>query len=247
MARPDEMLGRLGGPLSVEERLSVLAGLVEWWWGATSADWGLPADQLEGARLPFPLRWWYQRFGRHEDLKGRQNRLLLPDEMWEEEGDEEGRDVGDGDGRRLVFYAENQSVYLWSTAAEGDDPRVWVRLNETGEPWEAEESSLSAFLIEAFLLEAVMCAPYRASAAGLDAGEFDAVAAAMAPVPLGRWRWPVYPHRFYVREGALMFGGPGGTFGGKRQWEVWVGAKEKMQMSFMRPFVTAGWDCHPTW
>jgi len=41
---------------------------------------------------------------------------------------------------RVTFLLENQVVCYWATEPDGDDPRVWYRNNDDGEPWIEEPS-----------------------------------------------------------------------------------------------------------
>src|SRR5206468_2654566 len=101
-------------------------------------------DELRGIALPKPLRWWYRLVGHRESSICNQIFLQAPSEL-----------RPDADGR-VVFYVENQGVYLWSIMLEGDDPPVWSRFQQPGVPWTQEGMSLSEFLIGACLFQAIM-------------------------------------------------------------------------------------------
>ncbi len=60
----DRMLERLHGPTTVEDRLRVLARLVEYWHGQIEPGDGLLEAELSSFHLPRPLRWWYAWAGR---------------------------------------------------------------------------------------------------------------------------------------------------------------------------------------
>src|SRR5947207_8081131 len=117
----EELLQRLVRASDVTQRLSLLEALVEWWHGTVPGDAGLSSEELGTRKLPMPLRWWYGRFGRRTNILSGQNWFLAPADLRLEQDDE----AGEGDPRRLVFWQENQAVYIWSTATEGADPPVW--------------------------------------------------------------------------------------------------------------------------
>ena len=144
---------------------------------------------------------------------------------------------------RLLFYVENQGVYLWTTASQGDDPPVWGKFNEEGEPWVAEEATLSGFLIQVCMLEATFAAPYGASAAWADEETLDRVTARLRHVPLGDWRWPAYPGRFHTGRGIFVFSCPNGQRQGQPDvFSIWVGARTELPLADLKDIVK-----QPTW
>src|SRR5690242_20598899 len=159
MSEPvDQALDRLRGPTTVDQRLDVLQQLVEYWHGPIRPDDGIPESELASIRLPRPLHWWYRWAGRRKEIMSGQNWLLDPEKLHMKDG-------------RLLFYRENQSVYLWATLQEGEDPPVFGRYRGEEDEWEPEGVTLSEHLILSCILEAVMChALYHASAACLDRG-----------------------------------------------------------------------------
>jgi hypothetical protein len=231
MADADQILHRLASPHDVRGRLAVLEELVEWWHGPIPASAEQPS--LTGridASLPLPLRWLYGRFGTRSEFFSHQNYLLPPERL---------EVVAGG---RVRFYAENQGVYVWATASSGDDPPVWGRFNQEDLPWDEEAVSLSEFLIQVALFEATMGAPFGASAAWLPASKLRRVCEVLAPVPLGPWRWPSDPTRFYASGGALMFAAPNGEQDGRLGFSVWVGAKTRDPLSFLTDIVDDAWE-----
>ena len=231
----EELLLRLDGAADVTQRLSLLEAVVEWWHGPVPAGSGLSSDELGGFTLPMPLRWWYERYGRRTNILGGQNWFMAPANLWVES------DANDEVDQRLVFWQENQAVYLWATTTEGTDPPVWVRENMDGAPWEREESPLSAFLVGMVLFEAIMHAPCGASAAGIPRRRHEKLTDAMRPVPIPPWRWPAFPHRFYVRGNALMLAGPSMPDGDLTFAEAMLGAKVADEIAFVRE-LDIDWD-----
>jgi hypothetical protein len=95
---------------------------------------------------------------------------------------------------------------------------------ETG-TWVEGEATLSGFLIQVYLFEAIMTAPYGASASWADQETLDRVTAPLNRVPLGDWSWPAYPSRFHAGKGAFVFACPNGEWPGKPEYSIWIGGK----------------------
>jgi hypothetical protein len=145
---------------------------------------------------------------------------------------------------RVIFYVENQGVCEWATEPTGDDPPVWYRECEPGAPWQREAEPLSGFLLQLVLFEAMMGAPYGASAACVEAEVGLALEARMAPLPLGPWLWPwPYPSRFYARSGAILHIAP--LDEERTQFALWLGARHPRALDFAEDLAQPaqpGWD-----
>jgi hypothetical protein len=224
----DGALLRLDEPLSTQDRLGIVDSLVAHWHGPCEPGCGIRADELGNRSFPYPLRYWYQRYGQRQKTLCRQNHLLAPDELQIEED-------------RAVFYVENQGVYLWSTALEGDDPPVWGRFNDQ-ESWTREEGSLSSFLIQIVLFEAIMVAPNGASLGWGNERILERLVNAMPQLPLGDWQWPYSPSRFYGRGGAFMFAAPNGQYRGESGYSIWIGAKSALPLQFLHGVADDTWE-----
>jgi hypothetical protein len=122
-ANVDALIRSLDQPMTVDRRLYVLDQLVAYWHGTCRNEDGYSEEDLQGSALPDPLRWWYRRGGRRAKVLSHQNRLLDPHEL-----------TVDSDGR-IIFYVENQGVYIWATDSRGEDPVVQRRFDAAGEPW----------------------------------------------------------------------------------------------------------------
>lgn len=221
----DQSLQRLDQMKSFHERLAILRRLAEYWHGPIGPDEAFAEGELRGKPVPFPLRWWYQLAGRNESILSGENKLLEPAEL---KLDKEGR---------LLFYVENQGVYLWSTTPDVDDPPVWGKFNESNKPWTEEGMSLSEFLLGACLFEAIMQAPFGASAAWVEEATLNEISIELPPLPLVPWRWPSYPTRFFARNGAFMFASPNDDNRGNKAFSIWIGAKTECPLAFLKPIV----------
>jgi hypothetical protein len=221
----DRSLQSLDRAQSVHDRLAILRRLAEYWHGPIGPGEGFSEEELRRKSVPFPLRWWYQLAGRHESILSGQNKLLEPDEL-----------KLDQDGR-LLFYVENQGVYLWSTTLHGDDPPVFGKFNEAAIPWTQEGMALSEFLIGACLFQAIMQAPFGASAAWAEDATLSQISADLAPLPLAPWRWPSSPSRFFARNGAFMFASPNDDNQGNKAFSLRIGAKTERPLAFLKAIV----------
>jgi hypothetical protein len=231
----DAALDRLRQPTLIEDRLSVLHHVVNFWHGPIRAEDGLSNAELAGFHLPAALRWWYRWAGKRSEIMSGQNFLFTP-------GDKNGVDRPPAmlDGR-LFFYVENQGVYQWATLPAGDDPVVFGRY-ESSEAWEQEHIRVSEHLILACLFEAIMChARFRASAAWLDEEKFAAIVEHIPPIAIAPWRW--IGSRFFARNGAFMCAALNGIDKGKKYYSVHIGAKSPKPLRFLRPFLDETWEC----
>jgi hypothetical protein len=217
-------------PTLIEDRLSVLQHVVDYWHGPIRPE-DVSDAELAGSCLPATLRWWYRWAGRRSEIMSGQNFLLAP------RGEHGQPFMVDG---RLFFYVENQAVYQWSTLPDGDDPPVFGRY-QNNEPWEREGVRVSEHLILACLFEALMChARFRASAAWLEEDKFRAVVEHIPPIAIAPWRW--FGSRFFARNGAFMCAGLNGTDKGKKYYSVWIGAKSPKPLRFLRPLLDETWE-----
>jgi hypothetical protein len=131
-----------------------LLRFVSSWRTAISEDDGFSEDVIAeaehrvGVRLPDALREWYRIAGKRDDLARLQNQLLLPPELYVDEG-------------YLIFYSENQGVVRWGIAFEkvGEvDPVVWIEREyhvQSGmkRGWLNEGRRLSVFVFQMIVLD----------------------------------------------------------------------------------------------
>jgi hypothetical protein len=222
-----ELLDLLTNP----DKGSVRRFLVQWH-GEREPGNGLPAAQLERISLPEPLRDFYEFAGRWPVVMDENGpiRLLPPTELVSEEG-------------KVIYCVENQGVYLWSTSPEGEDPPVWGRFDEAGEQWVEEEEPLSRCLLQSIIFQAVLLAPEGASVAWLESSELERVLRPLRALPLGNWRWPAYPTRFYAGEcGVLAVSCPNRGPEGGGQVSLWIGAQDQAALAYLDEFVDRSWE-----
>jgi hypothetical protein len=207
---PEEAIAALAHGSTTAERMAAMRVFLERWFDLPAA----PAPSSPPF-APLPLR------SLHGVLAGRdvcvQNRLVMPDHLVVEDG-------------KVVFYVENQGVCAWATAAGGDDPPVLVRQNERGAPWEPESDSLSGFLLQMLVLEAVLGAPFGASQEGVDARSLARVMQQIAPLPVGGWA--ASRTRFIGGKGVIGFAQPNGE-----DYDVWLGAKDRARLEPLEPLI----------
>jgi hypothetical protein len=147
------------------DRVAALQAFGEGWY-ADVAPSGTEEPDATMA-LPEPLRAFYRLAAREPLLYGVHNEIFRPRDL-EYDEDESG----------VVFAAENQGV--WTVVIDPDeaDPVVY----DDGEPG---EEPLSGFLLQFTLVEAVMAAPYQATAE-LTAQQWARLSQQLTPVPLAR-------------------------------------------------------------
>ena len=203
------------------------------------------------------LQWLDRRGVDRAGVLCRQNHLLGPERLEFEDN-------------HLVFYLENQGVYLWATAVGkkrddspgqpqlrlpfmGEDPcpapkapdeesLVSGRFNRENTPWELRKRRLSEFLIQMCLFEAIMRAKHRACASWANQQILDRVTLPLELVPLGAWRWPTYPHRFWAGGGAFVSACPNGTVDGELGYTILVGATDEEPLHYLKAIVDRCWE-----
>lgn len=201
------------------------------WYG--QPDRGAAPAVQTGHRMPRPLCEWFQVVSRWSRPIAVQNRVLGVDEVWVEDG-------------RLVFWVENQGVWLWGVDLEGDDPRVYDRENEPGRPWQPTSVTLSVFLVHVAVFEAVWNAQFGAVAAWITPDRLDEVLAPLTPIPGAAWRWPSPRHQLYVGDEVLAFAGPnygaGETAETAEYREVFVAGAEPSAVRYLSTINNVEWD-----
>ena len=99
-----------------------------------------------------------------------QNRVLDADSARVEDG-------------KLVFWVENQGVWLWAVDPVGEDPEVYDRENVPGQLWQSTGVPLSAFLVHVAVFEAIWGAQTGAGAAWITPQRLDEILSPLTPIP----------------------------------------------------------------
>lgn len=219
-------LASLLAPTTTLERIEILEALVDYWHPPIRPEDGMKREELGSLRLPATLARWYRWAGNRTEIMSGQNHLLAPSEIIAKDG-------------VLIFYLENQGVYEWATTCEGDDPPVLGRY-ESSDPWTPEGMTLSEHLICMCLFEAILSAPYSASTGWLESDQFERIREGF-PIALHGWNWPG-PSRFYLAEGVFMHAGTYQEDEKRSGYSLWIGAKAREPMGFLRPLIDKSWD-----
>jgi hypothetical protein len=164
---------------------------VERWYGPPT----VPAPPLSSG-LRYALAHWYQLAGTYDRPLIHQNHLLEPAEFRRESG-------------RVVFYVENQGVWLWGYDASDTarDPEVFDCEAEPGRQWLSTSESLSEFMLHVAVFEAILGSPVGAGNFGCTRYELDLILRPFARVGLPAWRWPAPEHRLYCGREILAVAG----------------------------------------
>jgi hypothetical protein len=157
----------------------------------------------------------------------------------------DGAQIEDGP---VVFYVENQGVWLWAYG-EGEDPPVYDRENEEGRSWQPSGVSLSDFMFQMTVVETVWGAEQGAGASDLSQQDFDRIVEPLTPVDMTPWRWPGPEHRLWLGDGIAAFGGvneiPGAEVAPGSRWEVWLGAVGDNRLDYLDELdVDWDWNSH---
>jgi hypothetical protein len=221
---PMRLIDHLGDPEPVTVR-----AFLEWWHGQPTR----PPVRVEDGPLPEPIRVlaslaavWPRAFA--------QNKLAAGPDLLRDQD-------------RIVFYVENQGVYLWATDGIGRDPVVWGRFNDPGERWLAEREPLSRFLVQIVMFEAIMGAVHAASASWLSLAQLEAILEPLQQAPFGSWRWPAEPTWFYTGDDLLAIANPNGPTpaGPADRFEVFVAARRPDALAYLAEISDVEWDRPP--
>lgn len=211
---PEELIAALTSKSTTSDRVAALRLFAERWFGC-------PADAPPltlSIPTPAPLRALYGLVKDHNVCV--QNRLVGPEKL----------EVVDD---KVTFYVENQGVCVWATEATGEDPPVYVQQNDWNAPWKREADSLSGFIIQMMIEEAVFGAPFGASGDGVEAAKLARLAKHVRPLPLAPWLSS--KTRFFGSNGIIGF-----AFESGDAFDVWLGAKDRARLEPIEDLVE-GW------
>jgi hypothetical protein len=202
------------GPASLERFL-------ERWYGPPT----LPAPPLSTG-LPNALARWYQLAGSYGRPLVHQNQLLEPAEFQRE-------------NEKVVFYVENQGVWLWAFDETETvmDPGVFDREAEPGRQWQSTFESLHECLIHVAVFEAILGTDIGASNFGCTRSELDLILRPLARVGLPAWRWPGPEHRLYCGRDILACAGatelPGSPIREDSSFEVFIAGSNLDALAYL--------------
>lgn len=174
-----------------------LLAFVEEWTGYVPSWYGVADEKLSATPLPKPLHRLYGTLG---NMPGREGRpfafsgqdTLLPFEWLR------------ADGNRILFAVENQGCWRCFTDSQGDDPPVWIAIDDAAP--ELAPISLANFLVTLCLQEITMGAAITYAGEGM-VEAFSKAGFRVTPLWLhGRFpcgdEW--LPHRFHLVEGGAL-------------------------------------------
>ena len=183
-----------------------------------------PSAHHFATEIPRVLELFHQRYWPVHDQIVTFNSLVAPNALRWENG-------------RLAFYNEAEGVYSWAVAEGADNPAVIGAFSHEPDAWTHEEERLCRFLLQMCLFEAVMGAQFGASVSWCAPDETRQLLTCWSVAPIGAWRWPSHPTRFYVRPGALAVVTPnydGFTFK--------CGATDPRALDFLRGSIGSDWQ-----
>lgn len=207
-----------------EVQFQALKNFLIEWYGAFDPAHGINLESMHDLHLPKPLKALHAFAGNRDQVVRSQNRLIRPSKL-------------DLKEEKLIFYVENQWVYLWATEKDKENPRVFGKLNKEEEQWQEESEPLSGFLFEICLFEAIMGLTFGASASYLQPNELKEILSLWQPIPYGPWRWPAYPTKFYHVNGALALVSPN-----KDRFSFYCSTQDAKYLSFMTEFIDDMWE-----
>ena len=236
------------------ELLSELERFIVYWLGPRCEECGEPAENLADLDLPEPLRRLYSFAGRWPGTTGRdqiceeygwvtafssQDLLLRPDRL-----------ELSSDGK-VKFIVENQGVWSLATLSSGDDPPVWIDIEEIGfgrsDEWPVANDSLSHCLTTFCLQELTFGARFGVWDSELSK-LFRSGQQKITPLWLnGTYASPESKYSFYLMEGDVLVGhfpfGDDSLFfsANSEQGIAWIRAHESPIVT-VRLSIPTGWN-----
>ena len=161
---------------------------------------GLPEAEIAaaearlGLRLPTILREFYALVGRRKDINTVHNRLVSLEEL-------------EVDQDRLVFYEENQAVFLWGVSIrdpEDANPAVFMAENQQELAWEFDHDHLSEFLRAMVFWQAVNGGMAYSGIGTATSDDLEAISDNWEVVDLGGDS-TLWGNRVRMRDGQVLF------------------------------------------
>ena len=201
--------------------------------------WYGPADMPDAAmyddpRLPRPLQTWFSTVARWSTPVTTQNTVLDSQRMYLNAG-------------KVVFWVENQAVWLWGIdpGTDEEDPAVYDR-ESRGRGWQPTGVNLSTFLLHVAVFEAIWMARHGAGTACIAPTRLASVLAPMTPIPGAAWRWPPPSTRLYAGAQLLAMAGPTDKPAGPDELtrEMFVSGTSAQAVSYLEQIDGVCWDWH---
>lgn len=192
---------------------------------------GMRPEMVTG--VPSALRRWFVLKSRWSMQIEVQNRVLPPDEIWNDQG-------------KRVFWVENQAVYLSAYDPDGEDPEVYDRENVDLASWRATGFPLSTFLLYVAVFEAVLGAAHGASVNWVTREHLNQILEPMQALPMPAWHWPVEGTRLYAGKDLLALAGPNPGSGETPEtaefWSVFLGSTSSDPLAYIDDISGVEWD-----
>jgi hypothetical protein len=207
-----------------KKNLRMLCEFLAQWHGTRFDCSGESYDSAEPHKLRDVLKWFYALCGPRLNSIIAYNHFLTEGEL-------------DTTQLPVVFCRESQGVYEWGINDLSSDPEIVGRDATPGSNWCSEEERLTGFVLQLCLFDAIMTAPFGASASWCSAQQLDRILSCWSQIALGVWRWPAYPTRFYRSAIALAVVSPnedGFTFK--------CGAPDRSHLKHLSNLVDEAWE-----
>lgn len=165
--------------------------LTAWYGPADKAPSPLPSSSVP---VPSALTEWFETVSCWSAPVTVQNTVVPLDELEDEDG-------------KVVFWVESEGVWLWAydVREASQDPAVFDRECEDDVPWTPSGLTLSSFLLQPAVFEAVMGAEHPAATDWIPADRLSEALAPLDPLPGPDWNWPANGSHLYAGDGLLGF------------------------------------------
>jgi hypothetical protein len=202
---------------------AALEAFLREWHGPVAASRGCRRAPSQGTQLPLVLELFYESCGfQLADVIGYHRftarEYLVP--TWP-----------------LVFCQEAEGLYEWGAEDASPNPRVLGHDCGCSPRWFPEEDRLCRYLRALCIHDAIICAPFGASASWLTQSELRAVLAEWKPLDLAPLRWPAYPTQLYGTRAAFGVVTPN-----RNAFTFTCGARHANELAFVERHVDNNWE-----
>jgi hypothetical protein len=177
------------------------------------------------------LNAWHEMAAQWKVSVANQNQVLNTDAIWTE-------------GGKVVFYVENQGVWLWAAGTQVP-PHIYERENVDQGEWTPTGESLAQFFLHMAWFEAVMGAPVASTLIDVTAEQLEAVSSRYSNLECRPWRFPGPAHQLWHRPGSLLLScanqQPDTPITEASTFSVFIGAQDPSGLAFLSE-VDVDWD-----